>query len=93
MKIIPREARRITYSTEIRNLKKRLVLDDYQKSVVVGSILGDGYLFENCSKTNYRFGINQSIKQEDYLLWKYNILKNWTLSEPKYYGRNKSISI
>ena len=38
MKAIPREAGRITYSTEIRNLKQ-LPLSDIQMAVVIGSIL------------------------------------------------------
>ena len=93
MKIIPREAGRITYSTEIRNLKKRLSLSDYQKSVVVGSLLGDGNLTANWSKTNYSFQVAHSIKQKTYVLWKYEILRDWILSKPRYYHRNKSITI
>ena len=46
MKIIPREARRITYSTEIRNLKK-LSFSEIQKDIIVGNLLGDGHLCQN----------------------------------------------
>ena len=60
MKAIPREAGRITYSTDIRNLKK-LRITDIQKAVVIGSILGDGNLNSNWSNTNYRLKISHSI--------------------------------
>lgn len=91
--VIPREAGRTTYSTEIRELKKRLVLDKDQRAIVIGSILGDGCLCENWSKTNYRLKISHSVKQQDYILWKYRRLKDWILTEPKIYERTKSVSI
>lgn len=91
--VIPREAGRTTYSTEIRNLKKRLTLNNYQRSIVIGSLLGDGSLVTNWSKTNFSLQIAHSIKQEAYILWKYQILKDWILSKPRYYERNKSITI
>ena len=91
--VIPREARRITYSTEIRDLKKKLSLSDYQRSVVVGSLLGDASLTANWSKTNFSFQIAHSIKQKDYIAWKYEVLRNWFLSPPRYYARNQSLTI
>lgn len=90
--VIPREAGRITYSTEIRNLKK-LALNDVQIAVVIGSILGDGCLCDNWSKTNYRLKISHSVKQSEYLLWKYDILKSLILSKPSIYDKTKSITI
>lgn len=89
MKIIPREARKITYSTKIRTLKK-LCLNELQKSVLIGSALGDGNLELNWSKTNYRLRIGGSEKQKDYILWKYNILKDIVLTEPRYSLSTKS---
>ena len=91
MEIIPREARRITYSTEIRNLKKRFSFNDIQRGVLIGSILGDGSLEPNWSKTNYRLRLGQSVKQKDYLFWKYEILKDIVLSKPKYNKIGNSI--
>ncbi len=92
MKVIPREAGRITYSTEIRNLKK-LPLSNTQMAAVLGSILGDGCLCANWSKTNYRLKISHSIKQNEYLLWKYNILKSLVLSKPRVCDKTQSITI
>jgi hypothetical protein len=91
--VIPREAGRITYSTEIRDLKKRLSLSDYQRSVVVGSLLGDANLTANWSKTNFSLQIAHSIKQKDYVAWKYEVLRDWFLSPPRYYARNQSLTI
>lgn len=92
MKAIPREAGRITYSTEIRKLKI-IPFTEVQKALVVGSILGDGCLCDNWSKTNSRLFINHCIEQKEYILWKYGILKNYILSEPRFYARNNSMTI
>ncbi|OHA34062.1 MAG: hypothetical protein A2928_02655 [Candidatus Taylorbacteria bacterium RIFCSPLOWO2_01_FULL_45_15b] len=92
MKVIPREAGRVTYSTEIRNLKK-VPFTSLQRALVIGSILGDGCLCENWSKTNYRLFINHCIEQKEYISWKYDVLKNYILSEPRYYARNNSLTI
>ena len=92
MKTIPRETGRVTYSTEIRNLKK-IGFNEYQKAIIIGSILGDGCLCENWSKTNYRLLIMHCIDQKEYILWKYSILKQWILSEPRFYGKNNSLTI
>lgn len=80
---IPREARKITYSTEIRKLIKRLTLSDNQRAVLIGNILGDGHLEPNWSKTNYKLKINHNKKQKDYVFWKYEIFKEWVLTKPK----------
>ena len=92
MKVIPREAGRITYSTDIRNLKNRIKITDVQKAVVIGSILGDGNLSGNWSKTNYRLKISHSVKQRAYLWWKYEILKDFILTKPQVYEKTKSVS-
>ena len=91
MKAIPREAGRITYSTEIRNLKN-IKANDFQRAITIGSILGDGNLSGNWSQTNYRLKISHSIKQSEYLLWKYEILKDFVLTKPQVYDKTKSIS-
>src|SRR3989344_1942934 len=89
MMVIPREAGRITYSANIRKMK-RIVLDEYQKAVIVGSILGDAYLEANWSKTNYRMGIRHSVDQSEYVQWLYEILKPLVLPPPQYYERTRS---
>ncbi len=91
-KVIPRETGRVTYSTEIRNLKK-IGFSEYQKAIIIGTILGDGCLCENWSKTNYRLLMTHSVDQKDYILWKYSIFKQWILSEPRFYERTRSLTI
>jgi hypothetical protein len=88
---IPREAGRITYSAEIRNLKTRLRLNERQKAVLVGGLLGDSHLAENWSKTNYRLKIGQSKEQEEYVLWKYRMFRDWVLTEPKTHVSTNSV--
>ncbi|TSC91395.1 MAG: cytochrome c oxidase subunit 1 [Parcubacteria group bacterium Licking1014_17] len=90
MQVIPREARKITYSTEIRNLIKKLTLTEYQRAVLIGNILGDGHLEPNWSKTNYKLKVNHNIKHKDYVFWKYEIFKEWVLTAPKLDGWNNS---
>src|SRR3989344_948133 len=92
MKAIPMEAGRVTYSTEIRNLKK-INFSGYERAVIIGSILGDGCLCENWSKTNYRLIISHSVDQKEYIDWKYKILKQWILTAPRFYERNRSLTI
>ena len=87
--VIPREAGRITYSANIRKMK-RVLLDEYQKAVIIGSILGDAYLEANWSKTNYRMGIRHSVDQEKYVQWLYEILKPLVLTPPQYYEHTRS---
>lgn len=52
-----------------------------QKAVVIGTILGDGYL-QQTGKENARLRFEHSIKQQQYLLWKCQILKNFFQSKP-----------
>lgn len=87
---IPREAGRITYSTKIREMKK-ISLSEFQKAVLVGTILGDACLEGNWSKTNYRLQVRQSVDQEDYVTWKYDIFKNIVLTPPQHYERTNSV--
>lgn len=89
--VIPREAGRITYSAEIRDLKKRLRLTEEQKAVLIGTILGDGHLAENWSKTNYRLKVGQSYQQKEYVEWKYEVFKDWVLTKPKLHRATNSI--
>jgi len=58
-------------------------LTQLQKSVVVGSILGDGYLRIIKGRKNAFLEINHSEKQKDYVDWKYKILEDFSGSVPK----------
>jgi len=58
-----------------------------QHSIVIGSLLGDGYM--SC-KTNAYLKIGHSLKQKEYVDWKYKYLSEFTLKEPTSYKGNGS---
>ncbi|MCL4405278.1 hypothetical protein M1295_01745 [Patescibacteria group bacterium] len=58
-------------------------LTKFQKSVILGSILGDGYVRQFPGRKNALLEINHSYTQKEYVDWKYSILRNVVLSEPK----------
>lgn len=58
-------------------------LTQLQKSVIIGSILGDGYLRIFSGRKNALLEINHSYKQKEYVNWKYSVLKSIASSEPK----------
>jgi len=58
-------------------------LTQFQKSIIIGSILGDGYLRIIPGRNNAFLEINHSIKQKQYVDWKYLNLKNICVSPPK----------
>lgn len=63
-------------------------LTQLQKDVIIGSILGDGYLRQLKGRKNAFLEINHSIKQKEYADWKYLILKNICKSNPKVRNSN-----
>lgn len=58
-------------------------LTQLQKFVIIGSILGDGYLRVVKGRKDAFLEINHSYNQKDYVDWKYEILKNVVVSKPK----------
>lgn len=53
-----------------------------QREVVLGTILGDAYL-QPTGKYNARLRLEHLVKRKEYIIWKYQILKNYMQSEPK----------
>ena len=58
-------------------------LTQLQRSVVIGSLLGDGYLRILPGRTDAFLEINHSIHAKEYVDWKFEILRNICLSPPK----------
>ncbi len=54
-----------------------------QKSLIIGSILGDGYLRIMDGRADAFLEINHSLKAKEYVDWKFNILKSICKSPPK----------
>ena len=94
MKGIPREVvvknRKITNSREIRLLRENFSLNNYQQSILIGSLLGDGGLYSDGWNKNYRFVIDQGEKQKDYLFWKFGAFSNCCASKPSYQKHTRS---
>ena len=63
--------------------KQLLVITPEQRSLIVGSLLGDGTmrLGENARNVNYK--IDHGLEQKEYVFWKYKILRPLVLTEPK----------
>lgn len=58
-------------------------LTDLQKQVILGSLLGDMWIYRNGHKgLNPELGIKHSLKQKEYILWKYEILRNLARGVP-----------
>lgn len=57
-------------------------LSEEQKQVILGCLLGDGYMRK---KTNAHLQITHSVKQSEYVDWKYKIFKDLVLTPPKQY--------
>lgn len=66
------------------NTNDRLsIQSEEQKQVLLGTILGDGCLFKGNSNQNYRMNLAHSLKQKEYFMYKYNVLKSLGFKEPK----------
>ena len=71
------------YSRTIEEHKKKLHLNDFQRAIIVGKILGDGHLETLDKGKTYRLKIEHSIKQKEYVDWLYEQLRAWTRQTPK----------
>ena len=58
-------------------------LTQLQKSVIIGCILGDGYVRRLPGRKDAFLEVNHSIKAKEYVDWKYSVLKNICESPPK----------
>ena len=58
-------------------------LTQEQKSIIIGSLLGDGYLRIVPGRKNAFLEINHSFSEKDYVDWKYQKLKDLVKSLPK----------
>ncbi len=61
-----------------------------QSCVIIGSLLGDGGLNATGGGEKYRFSVTHSQAQKEYLFWKYNFLKKYVRSVPKFQFANNS---
>jgi len=80
-KISCRELYRIIKKWRISLEKEpRILLTNEQHDLIIGSTLGDANIRQRDKNCSFRVG--HSLKQKEYLYWKYNIFKEFTLSSP-----------
>jgi hypothetical protein len=58
-------------------------LTQLQRSIIIGTVLGDGYLRIVSGKKNALLEVNHSLSQKAYVDWKYEMLKALCKSGPK----------
>jgi hypothetical protein len=58
-------------------------LTELQRSIIIGTILGDGYLRIVSGKKNALLEINHAFSQKEYVDWKYTMLEALCKSGPK----------
>ena len=67
----------------IREKKKNLKLNEAQRQIIIGLLLGDGHLETLNNGRTYRLKVEYSSKQKEYLYWLWKYFKEWTGSPPK----------
>ena len=80
-----------TNSNWLKNLKLDLKLSDIQKDVLIGTVLGDGYLRPSRSGKAARLQICHKAAAKKYVDWKYQIFKNLVFSKPRNQVQNNSL--
>ena len=64
---------------------RKLSFDVRQQEIVVGSLLGDGYLVK--TTRGYAFRVNHGLAQKAYVDWKYAELEQFVCSKPRQSGK------
>ena len=70
-------------SNDIERYKVNLKLNDEQKDILVGILLGDATLETQNNGRTYRIKIEHSINQMAYGEHLYQVFKNWVISPPR----------
>jgi recombination protein RecA len=73
------------------DLKKSLVLTLEQRSLIAGSLLGDGTMRLGEGARNANYKVEQGLVQKSYVFWKYKLLKSFVPAEPKLSYRYDSV--
>lgn len=76
----------------VRNLRNSLSLSQIQRSLIYGTMMGDGSIYGNAyaKHKNYRLQIIQTDSQKELVWWKFGLLRNFVLKEPQYLNANNS---
>ncbi len=71
----------------LKSYKETLKLSSIQRDFLIGTILGDGNLRFMGRSTEASLTVDHSLRQRDYVLWKYQLMENLVLTEPKELNR------
>ena len=81
----------LTNSQWLRTIKQTLKLNQFQEFVLIGTLLGDGYLRLSRSGKSARLQICHSQKAKDYLYWLYGVFKPFIFSQPDFQISNQAL--
>lgn len=70
-------------SNIIKKMAESIKLTDKQRSIIVGTVLGDGCLESQNQGRTFRLKVEHSINQKDYVDWLYSKLQNLVLTKPQ----------
>jgi len=73
----------LALSRDLILYKKNIRLTPRQRNLLIGTILGDGNLRFVRKNREASFIVDHSITQKDYVFWKYEIMREFVLTEPK----------
>lgn len=73
----------INWQKKWRKIKNDLVLTKEQRSLIIGSLLGDGTMRIGKNAIHANFKVEHGLAQKEYVLWKYGILKPFVFTEAK----------
>lgn len=65
------------------DIKAVLSINQEQQSLIVGTLLGDGTLRVGSGAINANLKIEHGLAQQEYVWWKYQILKSFVFTGPK----------
>jgi recombination protein RecA len=64
-------------------IKNRITISPKQRSLIIGSLLGDGTMRIGKGCVNANFKVEQGLVQKDFVFWKYSILRPLVFTEPR----------
>ena len=70
-------------SNEIKSLAESLKLNNNQRQILVGLILGDGHLETQNKGKTFRLKVEHALNQKEYVDWLYSQFKEWVLTPPQ----------
>lgn len=81
------------YSRKIEEYKKSLKLNQEQKEILIGLMLGDGHLETQNKGRTFRLKIEQSITKKDYVMWLRRRFNNFVISDPRIMTKQRNFAI